>query len=116
MKNMKSKSWMLVAVLLFGTLAIQNASANEGQPIVRVGDSCPSGYRKSGEYCVPRSGSTSPPAAIEKKGTCPAGYRKSGEYCVPRSGGATAPNVIEKKGACPSGYRKSGEYCVERGT
>ena len=90
-------------------------SAAEGQPIVRSGKHCPSGYRKSGEYCVPRSGSTSAPAAIEKNRTCPSGYRKSGEYCVARAGSQEAPHIIEEKGACPAGYRKSGKYCVERG-
>jgi hypothetical protein len=96
--------------MLFSTVAL----ASEGQPIVRVGKHCPSGYRASGEYCVPRAGS-SPTTAIEKKGSCPSGYRKSGDYCVPRAGSQDTRHVVEKKGSCPSGYRKSGEYCVERG-
>ena len=111
----KHMTWISFTIACsIGALVSVAALSSEGQPIVKVGKHCPSGYRHSGEYCVPRSGSTSTPTAIEKKGTCPSGYRKSGEYCVPRSGGATAPNVIEKKGTCPSGYRKSGEYCVQR--
>jgi len=117
--EMIKKHMTLISFIIacsIGALVSVTAFSSEGQPIVKVGKHCPSGYRHSGEYCVPRSGSTSTPTAIEKKGTCPSGYRNSGEYCVPRSGGATAPNVIEKKGTCPSGHRVSGQYCVERGT
>jgi hypothetical protein len=90
------------------------ALASEGQPVVRVGKHCPSGYRVSGEYCIPRSESSAT-SAIAKKGSCPSGYRKSGDYCVIRSGNNDTRHVIEKKGSCPSGYSKSGEYCVQRG-
>jgi hypothetical protein len=48
------------ALLILAALVINPAlvSAAEGQPIVRSGKHCPSGYRKSDGYCVPRSGST----------------------------------------------------------
>ena len=101
--------------LAFITTPAVPAQADTAQPILRVGKHCPSGYRASGEYCVPRSGSTDTPQAIEKKGNCPSGYRKSGRYCIPRSGTQVVPHILEKKGSCPPGYRKSGHYCVERG-
>ena len=113
----KHMTWIsFIIACSIAVLVSVSVIANGAQPIVKIGKYCPSGYRHSGEYCVPRSGSKSTPAAIENKGTCPSGYRKSGEYCVPRSGSSTAPNVIEKKGTCPSGYRVSGEYRIERGT
>lgn len=97
------------------TTPVVPAQADTAQPILRVGKHCPSGYRASGEYCVPRSFSTDTPQAIEKKGNCPSGYRKSGRYCIPRSGIQNVPHIFEKNGSCPSGYGKSGNYCVERG-
>ena len=112
----KHMTWIsLVVACSIAMLVSVSAVASEGQPIVRAGNDCPSGYRKSGKYCVPRTGSTHSASPIEKKGSCPSGYRKSGNYCVPRTGNDNAPHIIEKKGSCPSGYRKSGNYCVERG-
>ena len=111
----KHLTWISFTIACsIAALVSVKALASEGQPIVRAGKHCPSGYRKSGDYCVPRSGSSAS-TAIEKKGSCPSGYRKNGDYCVPRAGQADVPHIIEKKGSCPSGYRKSGEYCVERG-
>jgi hypothetical protein len=112
----KHTSWISLAIACsIAALVSVSALAGDGQPIVRAGKHCPSGYRKSGEYCVPRAGSTQSAPAIEKKGSCPSGYRKNGEYCVPRAGSNNTPKIIEKKGSCPSGYRKSGQYCIERG-
>jgi hypothetical protein len=112
----RSMKFIAAAITCLVAVAIPSiAISAEGQPIVKVGKHCPSGYRKSGEYCLPRSGSTHAAPSIEKKGSCPSGYRKNDEYCVPTSSSRKSPHIIEKKGSCPSGYRKSGKYCVERG-
>jgi hypothetical protein len=113
MNNLKLKSWIPITVALFiGSLATQTVIASGGKTIVRVGDSCPSNYRRSGEYCIQNTGSETTPAAIEKMGTCPAGYRIRGNYCAPKNGDTSTPAALEKKGACPPGYKTSGKYCV----
>jgi hypothetical protein len=101
-----------VACTIAALVSIE-ALASEGQPVVRVGKHCPSGYLVSGDYCVSRAGSNDT-TAIEKKGSCPSGYRRSGDYCMPNAGQQDVPHIIEKKGPCPSGYKVSGQYCVER--
>ncbi len=56
-------------------------AAGESAPFARSGDSCPTGYRRSGDYCVPLGGTTR--AAMPRAGSnCPTGYRRSGDYCV----------------------------------
>jgi hypothetical protein len=88
------------------------ATALAQNPIPRVGDSCPTGTYKSGDYCKPIK-SNSDQVIIEKSGSkCPTGFYSSGNYCkrisssdreaLPRDGGAK----------CPTGWRKSGGYCV----
>jgi len=53
--------------------------ASGPMPIAKVGKHCPSGYNKSGKYCIPRKDAK---AAIEKEGKdCPRGTFKSGKYC-----------------------------------
>lgn len=105
----------VVSAIALASLSLTTPTVAEtAQPIVRVGKHCPSGYRSSGDYCVPRSGSSNTSHAIEKNGSCPPGYRKNGEYCIQRSGNEDTRHIIEKKGSCPSGYRKSGNYCIER--
>lgn len=110
----KHLTWISFTVACAIAMLISvSAFAGAGQPIVKVGEHCPSGYRVSGEYCVPPSDSTASPA-IEKKRTCPTGYRRNGFYCEPRSDTQSVPHSIEKNGPCPSGYKTSGEYCVEK--
>ena len=111
----KHLTWISLAIACSIAMLISvSAVTGEGQPIVRVGKHCPSGYGVSGEYCVPRSGSNGK-TAIVKKGACPSGYQRSGDYCVARAEQQDVPHIIEKQGACPSGYKVSGQYCVERG-
>lgn len=112
--GMKSWAWRAICIALFTSLPLVTTASN-GEPIVRAGNVCPSGYKKDGEYCIPRAGIESTPAAVEKKGTCPAGYRKNGDYCIAQAGTRDTPHLIEKKGTCPAGYRTSGEYCREQG-
>jgi hypothetical protein len=114
-KRLKLKALAYISFTFFTAASIsQVAVSSEGQAIVREGKHCPSSYKRSGDYCVPKSVSQDTPAAIVKKGTCPSGYRKNGDYCVARSGDQDTQHVVEKKGACPAGYKKSGKYCVER--
>jgi hypothetical protein len=114
-KRLKRKALAYISIAFFTAASIsQVAVSSEGQPVVREGKHCPSSYKRSGDYCVPKSGSQDTPAAIVKKGTCPSGYRKNGDYCVARSGNQDSQQVVEKKGACPAGYKASGKYCVER--
>jgi hypothetical protein len=114
-KRLKLKALAYISIAFFTAASLpQVAVSSEGQPVMREGKHCPSSYKRSGDYCVPKSGSQDTPAAIVKKGTCPSGYRKNGDYCIARSGNQESQHVAEKKGACPAGYKASGKYCVER--
>ena len=114
-KRLKLKTLTCISIAFFTAVSTsQVALTSEGQAIARKGKHCPSSYQRSGDYCVPKSGSQGAPAAIVKKGTCPSGYRKNGDYCAARSGNQDTQHVVEKKGACPAGYKASGKYCVER--
>jgi hypothetical protein len=79
--------------------------------IERQGSSCPTGYYKSGEYCVQGSDRASP--AIERAGkSCPSGYYRSGDYYM--TGSERAKPAITRQGSsCPTGHYKSSEYCVQ---
>ena len=101
---------LLVAlVLTFGLT--ETVWAESGDAMPRVGKSCPSGYHKSGEYCVQGSDRAKP--AIERTGkSCPFGYYRSGEYCMAGSEGAKAA-ITRQGSSCPSGYYRSGEYCMQ---
>lgn len=101
---------LLVALVL--TLAFTGTVwAESGDAMPRVGKSCPSGYFKSGEYCVQGSDRAKP--AIERAGkSCPSGYYRSGEYCM--AGSERAKPAITRQGSsCPRGYYRSGEYCMQ---
>ena len=70
----------IVIVLITGGGA-KFTHAEQAAAMPRSGSACPSGYYKSGEYCVPGKDATK--AVLQRKGSsCPSGYYKSGEYCV----------------------------------
>ena len=101
---------LLLAFVLTCTL-IGTVSAESGTAMPRVGKSCPSGYFKSGEYCVQGSDGAKP--AIERAGrSCPTGYYRSGEYCMAGSERAKPANPRQGS-SCPRGYYRSGEYCMQ---
>jgi hypothetical protein len=106
---------VVIGATVLACLTSEIALADNGAPILRSGKDCPLGYRKSNEYCIPRTGSKDTPQAIERVGSCPPGFRKSGDYCVVRAGQTNTPHLIQKRGSCPSGYRASGQYCIGRG-
>jgi len=102
---------ILIGVLALAACVAGTVYAESRTAMPRVGKSCPSGYYKSGEYCV--QGSDRARTAIERAGkSCPSGYYRSGEYCM--AGSERAKPAITRQGSsCPSGYYRSGEYCVQ---
>lgn len=46
--------------------------------------SCPSGYHKDGNYCVPNSSNSRP--IIPRLGSCPSGWSRDGDWCVQSQG------------------------------
>jgi hypothetical protein len=102
-----SPSLIRAAPVLLASLLATSVALAQQPPLPRQG-ACPSGYRTSGNYCVPSSSSARP--ALPKVGSCPSGYHSSGDYCLGSS--ANAKPAVVKRGACPSGYRTSGDYCL----
>jgi hypothetical protein len=109
MNSPLQKTTRLLLLLLAGTALFWPTCslASAAQPVLKNG-SCPSGYRTSGQYCIPRKNAH---FAIEKVGSCPTGYRTSGNYCLANKNAGFA---IPKNGNCPTGYRTSGAYCIAR--
>ena len=98
--------YLLCSILLLAVSALAQT------PIPRVGDSCPAGTYKSGDYCKPFK-SSEDETIIQKSGNdCPRGFYSSGEYCkrISSSDREALPKASDKK--CPTGWRKSGDYCV----
>jgi hypothetical protein len=90
-------------------------SATAQTPIPRVGDSCPTGTYRSGDYCKPfASTGEKGVTIIQKSGDkCPTGYYSSaGSYC--KRIGSSDKEAIPRAdgGKCPSGWYASGGYCV----
>ena len=102
---------LLIGALALAVLVVAGTAYAETRTAMpRVGKSCPTGYYKSGEYCVQGSDRARP--AIERAGkSCPSGYYRSGDYCM--AGSERAKPAITRQGSsCPRGYYRSGEYCV----
>ena len=67
---------VLVALLIPGI-----AAAELQPPLPRVATTCPAGYHRSGDYCVPTSEKAKP--AMPRVGTvCPPGHHRNGAYCL----------------------------------
>jgi len=101
--------YLLCSILL---LAL---SATAQTPIPRVGDSCPTGTYRSGDYCKPiKSSSGDSQTIITKSGSkCPTGFYSSGSYCKRISSSDREAIPREDGGKCPTEWRKSGDYCVK---
>jgi len=62
--------WLVIVGLLTATLPESADAAT----------TCPSGYHKSGNYCVPNSKQSK--SIIPKSGACPSGWHPQGQWCV----------------------------------
>ena len=87
-------------------------------PIPRVGESCPTGTYRSGDYCKPFASTVEKGVTIIQKSgdDCPTGfYTSGGLYCkrIVSSDKEAIPR--EEGGKCPTGWYKSGGYCVRQG-
>lgn len=99
--------------IIFAVLLTLSITAIAQTPKLRVGNSCPTGTYRSGDYCTPIK-SNPDQVIIEKSGkSCPAGFYSSGEYCkrINSSDRQALPRESGKN--CPNGWRKFGEYCVK---
>ena len=92
---------------------VATTTATAQTPIPRVGDSCPIGTYKSGDYCKPFK-SSEDEIIIQKSGSkCPTGFYSSGDYCKRISSSDREALSREPGNKCPTGWRKSGDYCVK---
>jgi hypothetical protein len=105
------RSIFLCAIALMVTTTLAQT------PTPRVGDSCPSGTYKSGDYCKPyKSSSADGQTIIEKSGSkCPSGFYKSGDYCKQHPSDSDKEAIPRAGKDCPSGWYRSGQYCVKPG-
>jgi hypothetical protein len=72
-------------------------------PIPRVGDSCPTGTYKSGDYCKPFK-SPEDEVFIQKSGSkCPTGFYSAGSYCKRIASSDREAIPREDGGMCPTG-------------
>ena len=110
-------SVVVAAMLLAADVCAQGAFYKPKDVLV-----CPSGYRVSGQFCVPKDGRENASAqgpAFKPKDilVCPPGYYRSGQFCVPRDNEKNLPhimNVPDDVLVCPPGYYRSAGYCVEK--
>ena len=71
----------MIKYLLCSFLLIA-VSATAQTPIPRVGDSCPTGTYKSGDYCKRIASSDKEAIPRKNGGKCPTGWYKPDGYCV----------------------------------
>ena len=90
-------------------------SVSAQTPIPRVGDDCPTGTYKSGDYCKPfKSTVEKGDTIINKSGDrCPTGFYSSGNYCKAYGGSDKQVISREPDAKCPTGWYKSKGYCTK---
>jgi hypothetical protein len=100
----------LLAAVLFPSITFAQT------PIPRVGDSCPTGTYKSGDYCKPFKSAKDQNIITKSGSKCPTGYYKTGNYCKQYPSKSDKEAIPRDKGSdCPGGWYKSGQYCVKSG-
>jgi hypothetical protein len=100
--------YLLCFILLSATTTLAQT------PIPRVGDSCPTGTYKSGDYCKSFKDSEDE-GFIQKSGSkCPTGFYSAGSYCKRIASSDREAIPREDDGKCPTGWYKSGGYCVRQ--
>ena len=87
-------------------LLIATTTALAHAPIPRIGNDCPTGTYRSGDYCKPFKSSVND-VIIQKAGNdCPTGYYTSGgSYCKRIAGSERQALPSEDGNRCPSGWR-----------
>jgi hypothetical protein len=110
---MQRRFTMLKSITFIALLTL-SLIASAQNPVPKVGNSCPGGTYRSGDYCMPNK-SNPDQVIIEKSGKhCPAGFYVSGDYCKRRKD-SDAETIPRNPGEnCPGGWRQSGDYCVKR--
>lgn len=94
-------------MFIFSVVLFVLAKSPEAKPTLHNGNSCPSGYVKSGNYCNPTSSAM---FIVDRGGTgCPSHYRVSDSWCVATN---SATHIFKSEGTCSSGYYKSDSWCV----
>jgi hypothetical protein len=75
------RSWSLGLAVALAVMSMANVAGAQ-QPLRVVGNSCPSGYHQSGNFCIPQDSSTKP-AMYSNGNKCPSGYyQNGGNYCL----------------------------------
>ena len=91
-------------------------SATAQTPFPRVGDSCPTGTYKSGDYCkaIKSSAGVTQTIIVKSGSKCPTGFYSSGSYCKQMATSDREAIPRADGGKCPTGWYKSGGYCVKQ--
>ncbi len=96
-------------------LAVAASPVIANDVIPRVGDDCPTGTYRSGDYCKSFSSTSERGKRIvgnPSGGRCPTGWYRSGDYCKAYGERAARETVVEKVGdRCPTGMYQSGGFC-----
>lgn len=102
---------MKINILLLGLVLTAPATAQTPTP--RVGDDCPTGTYRAGDYCQPLSSSPDNKAIVKQGKSCPTGFYSAGDYCKRMSGSDREAIPRKDGGKCPTGWYRAGDYCAK---
>jgi len=95
-------------------LCILSTIATAQTPIPRIGDDCPTGTYRAGDYCQPLSSSDDNKAIVKQGKDCPTGFYSAGDYCKRMSSSDREAIPRVDGGKCPTGWYRAGDYCVKQ--